>query len=200
MLPVAGLGEVQNFVVNETTALRDGAEAARHAARRRVEEVSRLPSRQRLREQPAESVRRGQLRLLLARRCAASRSSATAGSAACSCSTALIGEGVGELYVAKYFPPDNKAKMDDAGRESAHGDGRAPRRRCPGWTTPPAPKRRRSSPPSIRASATRSSGATTRRSRSSPASCSRTCATAAGSSGTAKSRGSTSPSIATSGA
>jgi putative endopeptidase len=25
----------------------------------------------------------------------------------------LIGEGVGELYVAKYFPPENKAKMDE---------------------------------------------------------------------------------------
>ena len=38
--------------------------AARHAARRHVEEVSRVPSCERLREQPAQSVRRRELRLL----------------------------------------------------------------------------------------------------------------------------------------
>ena len=36
----------------------------------------------------------------------------SAGSGACRCSTSNIGEGVGEVYVTKFFPPENKARMD----------------------------------------------------------------------------------------
>ena len=49
----------------------------------------------------------------IAGRSPASKCSAIAGSAACSSLDGLIGEGVGELYVAKFFPPDYKAKMDE---------------------------------------------------------------------------------------
>ncbi len=111
MLPVSGLGEVQNFVVNETTALRDGAKLldtqpvdawrkylAFHIA---SDYAGQLPKafdeanfnffRKALSGQEVQRDRwkRG-IGLL----------------------DGLIGEGVGELYVAKYFPPDNKAKMD----------------------------------------------------------------------------------------
>jgi endothelin-converting enzyme/putative endopeptidase len=111
-LPVAGLGSVQSFVVNETTALRDGAalldtqplEAwkkylAFHLA---SDYASTLPKafddanfdfyRRALAgvEVQRDRWKRG-VQLL----------------------DGLIGEGVGELYVAKYFPPDYKAKMDE---------------------------------------------------------------------------------------
>jgi putative endopeptidase len=111
-LPVAGLGNVQNFVVNETTALRDGAalldtqpvEAwkkylAFHLA---SDYASNLPKafddanftfyRRTLAgvEVQRDRWKRG-VQLL----------------------DGLIGEGVGEVYVAKFFPPDYKAKMDE---------------------------------------------------------------------------------------
>ena len=112
MLPVAGLGTVQNFVVNETTALRDGAALldtqpvdtwkkylAFHLA---SDYASNLPKafddanfdfyRRTLAgvEVQRDRWKRG-VQLL----------------------DGLIGEGVGELYVAKFFPPDYKAKMDE---------------------------------------------------------------------------------------
>src|SRR5262249_3460907 len=111
MLEVDGLGAVQRFVVNETTALRDGAKLldtqpvetwkkylAFHIA---SDYASYLPKdfdeasfnffSKALRgvETQRDRWKRG-VRLL----------------------DAQIGEGVGELYVAKYFPPENKAKMD----------------------------------------------------------------------------------------
>jgi putative endopeptidase len=111
-LPVAGLGSVQNFVVNETTALRDGAALldtqsvetwkkylAFHLA---SDYAANLPKafddanfefyRRTLAgvEVQRDRWKRG-VQLL----------------------DGLIGEGVGELYVAKYFPPDYKAKMDE---------------------------------------------------------------------------------------
>jgi putative endopeptidase len=112
LLPVAGLGAVQNFVVNETTALRDGAALldtqpvdawkkylAFHIA---SDSASSLPKafdeayfdfyRRTLAgvEVQRDRWKRG-VQLL----------------------DGLIGEGVGELYAAKFFPPDYKAKMDE---------------------------------------------------------------------------------------
>jgi putative endopeptidase len=111
-LPIAGLGGVQNFVVNETTALRDGAalldtqpvEAwqkylAFHLA---SDYASNLPKafddanfdfyRRTLAgvEVQRDRWKRG-VQLL----------------------DGLIGEGVGEVYVAKFFPPEYKAQMDE---------------------------------------------------------------------------------------
>jgi putative endopeptidase len=112
MLPVSGLGAAQNFIVNETTALRDGAALldtqsvdtwkkylAFHVA---SDYASNLPKafdeanfnfyRRALAgvEVQRDRWKRG-VQLL----------------------DGLIGEGVGELYVAKFFPPDHKAKMDE---------------------------------------------------------------------------------------
>jgi putative endopeptidase len=111
-LPVAGLGNVQNFVVNETTALRDGAALldsqpvgawqkylAFHLA---SDYASNLPQafddanfdfyRRTLAgvEVQRDRWKRG-VQLL----------------------DNLIGEGVGEVYVAKFFPPEYKAQMDE---------------------------------------------------------------------------------------
>jgi endothelin-converting enzyme/putative endopeptidase len=112
LLPVAGLGAVQHFVVNETTALRDGAALldthpvdtwkkylAFHLADtyastlpKAFDEASFDFYRRTLAgvEVQRDRWKRG-VQLL----------------------DGLIGEGVGELYVAKYFPPDYKAKMDE---------------------------------------------------------------------------------------
>jgi endothelin-converting enzyme/putative endopeptidase len=111
MLPGRGLGDVQHFIVNETTALRDGTKLletepvetwkkylAFHLA---SDYASYLPKTfddasfnffsKALRgvEAQRERWKRGVNML-----------------------DAHIGEGVGELYVAKYFPPEYKAKMD----------------------------------------------------------------------------------------
>jgi putative endopeptidase len=111
MLAVAGLGNVQHFVVNETTALRDGAKLidtqpvdawkkylAFHLA---SDYASYLPKAfdeasfdffsKTIRgiEKQRDRWKRG-VRIL----------------------DSQIGEGLGELYVAKFFPPDYKAKMD----------------------------------------------------------------------------------------
>jgi putative endopeptidase len=111
-LPVAGLSNVQNFVVNETTALRDGAALldsqpvetwqkylAFHLA---SDYASNLPKafddanfdfyRRTLAgvEVQRDRWKRG-VQLL----------------------DGLIGEGVGEVYVAKFFPPEYKAQMDE---------------------------------------------------------------------------------------
>ncbi len=111
MLEPMGLGAQQNFVVNETTALRDGAKLldtqpvdawkkylAFHIAN---DAASTLPKafddanfaffRKALSGQETQRDRWKRGMTLL---------------------DGLIGEGVGELYVAKYFPPDSKAKMD----------------------------------------------------------------------------------------
>jgi endothelin-converting enzyme/putative endopeptidase len=110
-LQPSGLGDVQNFVVNETTALRDGAKLldtqpvsawqkylAFHIA---SDNAASLPKAfdeanfnfysKTLRgiEQQRDRWKRG-----------------------VSLVNGLIGEGVGELYVARFFPADNKAKMD----------------------------------------------------------------------------------------
>jgi putative endopeptidase len=111
MLPVAGLGDVQHFVVNETTALRDGAKL--------------------LDTQPVETWKK-YLAFHIASEYASYMPAAFDEASFNFFSKALrgvetqrdrwkrgvnlvnnqIGEGVGELYVAKYFPPENKAKMD----------------------------------------------------------------------------------------
>jgi endothelin-converting enzyme/putative endopeptidase len=111
-LPVSGLGAVQNFVVNETTALRDGAALldtqsvdawkkylAFHVA---SDYAASLPKafddanfdfyRRTIAGVEVQRDRWKRGVQLLDR---------------------LIGEGVGELYVAKFFPPDHKAKMDE---------------------------------------------------------------------------------------
>ena len=113
MLAGVGLGDTQNFIVNETTAIRDGAKLLDTRAARRLEGLHDLPLRQLLRDRPAEGVRRRQFRISTRRRCAASSSSATAGSAASTLLDGTIGEGLGEIYVRKHFPPDTKAKMDE---------------------------------------------------------------------------------------
>ena len=122
-LPEAGLGAVQNFVVNEKTALSEGAKLldtqpvdawkkylAFHIA---SDNATSLPKAfddasfeffsKTLRGQEVQRDRwkRGVQML-----------------------DGLIGEGLGELYVAKYFPPENKAKMDDlvANLRSAMGE------------------------------------------------------------------------------
>src|SRR5262249_25057688 len=111
MLAVDGLGDVQHFVVNETTALRDGAKLldtqpveawkkylAFHIASdyapylpKAFDEAQFNFMSKALRgvEVQRERWKRGVTLL-----------------------NQQIGEGVGELYVAKYFPPESKAKMD----------------------------------------------------------------------------------------
>ncbi len=111
MLSVGGLGDVQHFVVNETTALRDGAKLldtqpvgawqkylAYHLASDYAAELPKAFDdanfafyRKSLAgiEQQRDRWKRG-IGLL----------------------DGMIGEGVGELYVAKYFPPEYKAQMD----------------------------------------------------------------------------------------
>ena len=111
MLAVDGLGDVQHFVVNETTALRDGGKL--------------------LDTQPAEAWKK-YLAFHLASDYAAYLpkafdeasfnfySKAVRGIEAqrerwkrgVTLLDAQIGEGLGAVYVAKYFPPDHKAKMD----------------------------------------------------------------------------------------
>ena len=118
-----GLGQQQNFVVNETTALRDGAKLldtqsidawkkylAFHLAN---DNANALPKafddanftffRKALAGQEAQRDRWKRGVGLL---------------------DGLIGEGVGEIYTAKYFPPDSKAKMDEliANLRSAMGE------------------------------------------------------------------------------
>ena len=110
-LPVAGLGSVQNFVVNETTALRDGAAL--------------------LDTQPVDAWKK-YLKFHLASDYASSLPKAFDDASfgfyrrtiagvevqrdrwkrGVQLLDGLIGEGVGELYVAKFFPPDYKAQMD----------------------------------------------------------------------------------------
>ena len=110
-LPVAGLGSVQHFVVNETTALHDGAALldtqpvdvwkkylAFHIA---SDYASNLPK--------AFDVANFEFYRKTLAGVEVQRDRWKRGVALLD---NLIGEGVGELYVAKYFPPDYKAKMD----------------------------------------------------------------------------------------
>jgi len=111
ILAVDGLGDVRHFVVNETTALRDGAKLletqsvetwkkylAFHLA---SDYAAYLPK-------PFDEANfdfySKALRGIEVQRDRWKRGVALL--------DAQIGEGVGELYVAKYFPPDHKAKMD----------------------------------------------------------------------------------------
>ncbi len=111
MLPEAGLADVQHFIVNETTALRDGAKL--------------------LETQPIDAWKR-YLAFHIASDYASNLPKAFDEASFNFYSKAIrgievqrdrwkrgvqlldeqVGEGVGELYVAKYFPPDHKAKMD----------------------------------------------------------------------------------------
>ena len=78
-----------------------------------------------------------------------------------------LGEAVGKLYVAQYFPPESKAKMQKlvANLLAALSE----RIDALDWMSPrPRRARTRSSPRSPRRSATRTRGATTRRSRCAP--------------------------------
>ena len=198
LLPVAGLGAVQNFVVNETTALRDGAALldtqpvdawkkylAFHLA---SDYASNLPKA--FDEANFDFYRRTIAGVEVQR---------DRWKRGVQLLDGLIGEGVGELYVAKFFPPDYKAKMDELVANLRRGDEPAPRdavldgRRHARRSAEEARdlrSARRLSRQMARLFGLRGRAA---------ASCSRTCATAASSSGTAKSRGSTSPSTATSG-
>ena len=112
MLAVAGLGDVQHFVVRETTALRDGVKL--------------------LETQPVETWKK-YLAVHLASYYAAYLPKAFDVASfdfysktirgvekqrdrwkrGVSMLDANIGEGLGEVYVAKYFPPGHKAKMDE---------------------------------------------------------------------------------------
>jgi len=198
MLPVANLGDVQHFVVNETTALRDGTKlldtepvdtwkrylifhlASDYAAYlpKAFDDASFDFFSKSLRgiEVKRDRWKRG-VRLL----------------------DAQIGEGLGEMYVAKYFPPENKAKMDQlvANLRTAMGERL---KRSHGWTMRPARRLRRNSRPSSHASAIRRNGATTRPFPSMPRNSSKMFATRKNSTGIDGSPGSISRSIEPSGA
>jgi endothelin-converting enzyme/putative endopeptidase len=111
MLAADDLGDVQHFVVNETTALRDGAKLldtqpvevwkkylAFHLA---SDYASSLPKTF---DEASFNFFSKSLRGVEAQRDRWKRGVGLLNE--------QIGEGVGELYVAKYFPPDSKAKMD----------------------------------------------------------------------------------------
>jgi putative endopeptidase len=111
ILAVDGLGDVRHFVVNETTALRDGAKLletqsvetwkkylAFHLA---SDYAADLPKAF---DQANFDFYSKALRGIEVQRDRWKRGVTLL--------DVQIGEGVGELYVAKYFPPDHKAKMD----------------------------------------------------------------------------------------
>jgi putative endopeptidase len=123
MLEVAGLGNVQHFVVNETTALRDGAKLldtepvdtwkkylALHIA---SDYASYLPNAF---DEASFNFYKKAIAGIETQRDRWKRG--------VDLLNGQIGEAVGELYVAKYFPPDNKAKMDQlvANLRSAMGE------------------------------------------------------------------------------
>jgi len=111
ILAVDGLGDVRHFVVNETTALRDGAKLletqsvetwkkylAFHLASDYAADLTKAF------DQANFDFYSKALRGIEVQRDRWKRGVALL--------DVQIGEGVGELYVAKYFPPDHKAKMD----------------------------------------------------------------------------------------
>ena len=111
MLGASGLAGVQRFVVNETTALRDGAALLntqpvdvwkKYLAFHLVDDyASYLP---RAVDEASFAFHSKAMRGVEVQRDRWKRSVALLNS--------QMGEGVGQLYVAKHFPPDNKARME----------------------------------------------------------------------------------------
>ena len=91
------------------------------------------------------------------------------GSAASTTVDGAMGEAVGKLYVAKYFTPEAKAKIDALVHNLLASMGAADRRGEPGCRRRPRPRRAPSWRRSIPRSAIRRSGAIIRSSSSSPA-------------------------------
>ena len=116
-------------------------QAPRQRAARRLEGLHDLPLRRLVRDRPAEGVRRRAVRVQREDAARRRASSAIAGSAASRWSTTTIGEGLGQIYVRKHFPPETKAKMDElvANLRAALKERLAQARR--GWTTPRARRR-----------------------------------------------------------
>ena len=196
-LEPSGLGKVQHFFVNEVSALKDGAALldtqpvatwrkylAFHIANQYANSLPKAF------DDANFAFYRKTLRGVEVQRERWKRGTALLDD--------LIGEGVGELYVAKHFPPANKAAMDSL-VANLRTRWASASRRWRGWTRRRAPRRRRSSPPSIRVSATRRSGSTTAPSPSTRRRCSRTSGAAACSTGSGAWRASAAPSIAPSG-
>ena len=133
------LGSAQNFIVNETTAIRDGAKLLTsepiadwkaYMTFHFIDDYSTaLPKAF---DDAQFEFHSKALRGVQAQRDRWKRGITLIDGA--------IGEGLGEIYVRKYFPPETKAKMDDLvanlwpRRASASHS-------SPGWTTPPAPRR-----------------------------------------------------------
>jgi len=111
-LAAAGLGSVQHFVVKETTALQDGTvlldtepvEAWKQYLAFHI--AARTPTACRNRStKPASTSTGKRLNGQEVQRDRWKRGVALLDD--------LLGEGVGELYVAKFFPRDSKVKMDE---------------------------------------------------------------------------------------
>ena len=111
MLEVAGLANVQHFVVNETTAVRDGAKLldtqpievwkkylAFHLANDYASYLSKSF------DEAAFNFHEKSLLGIESQRDRWKRG--------VDLLNAQMGEGIGQMYVAKYFPADSKAKMD----------------------------------------------------------------------------------------
>ena len=76
----------------------------------------------------AEGLRRRAFRVLRHRSCRARRRTATAGSARSTRPTPSLGEAVGKIYAAKYFPPSSKTRDPGDGEGSARRLSRAHRK------------------------------------------------------------------------
>ena len=86
--------------------------AVREDAAAGVEGVSQVESAARLRRASSTRPSSTSTSLSTEPRCTASRRSVRAGSAACRLVDDAIGEALGQVYVAKYFPPESKARME----------------------------------------------------------------------------------------
>jgi putative endopeptidase len=111
MLAEGGLGDVQHFVVNEISALRDGAKLLdtqsidtwkKYLAFHLASDYA--PYLPKAFDEASFDFNSKALRGIEVQRDRWKRGAALL--------DANIGEGVGELYVARYFPAENKAKMD----------------------------------------------------------------------------------------
>ena len=110
--PAASCRRVNRIVVTTNTAFpKFGQDLRRHAAGD-PEGLAGLPRGRRRRALSVQALRRRAASSSAPRRWPASRSSGRAGSGRWRSSTAAIGEAVGQVYVARYFPPEAKAKMD----------------------------------------------------------------------------------------